>query len=54
MIRCQTCNKGFPDAYAIQPRASDRRLECIDCCMKREDRARRREVTRKKDQLAIQ
>ena len=38
MTRCQTCNKGFPQAYAIQWRVSDGRLECIDCCMKREDR----------------
>ena len=36
MIRCQTCNKGFPQAYAIQRRASDGRLECIDCCMELE------------------
>ena len=38
MTRCQTCNKGFPQAYAIQRLASDGRLECIDCCVKREDR----------------
>ena len=43
MTRCQTCNRSFEDgAYAIQPRASDRKLECIECCMKREDRARAR------------
>ena len=43
MTRCQICNRSFEDsAYAIEPRASDRKLECIECCMKREARARAR------------
>ena len=36
MISCFRCGKGFPEAYAIEPRESDGRLECIDCCMARE------------------
>ena len=35
MTSCQTCNKGFPQAYAIYPRESDGRLECNDCFMAR-------------------
>ncbi len=43
MTRCQICNRSFEDgAYAIEPRAGDRKLECIECCMKREARARAR------------
>ena len=42
MTKCYTCGKGFPEAYAIEPRESDGRLECIDCCMAREERARKR------------
>ena len=40
MTRCQTCNKGFPKAYAIERRSLGK-LECIDCCMAREEEARR-------------
>ena len=46
MTRCQICNRSSEDgAYAqrrAEPRASDRKLECIECCMKREARARAR------------
>ena len=43
MTRCQICNRSFEDgAYAIEPRAGDRKLERIECCMKREARARAR------------
>ena len=43
MTRCEICNRSFDDgAYGIEPRASDRKLECIECCMKREARARAR------------
>ena len=47
MIKCQTCSKGFPDAYAIYPRASDGQLECVKCGMAREVRARRRRATQR-------
>ena len=43
MTRCQIFNRSFEDgAYAIEPRASDGKLECIECCMKREARGRAR------------
>ena len=41
MRRCFTCGKTFPDAYALEyrrrPAFGDRVLECIACCMKREE-----------------
>ena len=41
MRRCFTCKKAFPDAYALEyrrrPAFGDRVLECIACCMKREE-----------------
>ena len=45
MTKCETCHKGFPEAYAIYPRASDRQLECVKCCMAREERARKRKTS---------
>ena len=44
MRRCFTCKKAFPDAYALEyrrrPAFGDKVLECIDCCMEREEEER--------------
>ena len=45
---CEIC--GQWDAYAVTRRASDNRLECVDCWLKRENAADLRRETRERNE----